>query len=100
MKTPRGDFIHYIKPSGTIAAIKLAVQAMQGIPPENQRVMLNRVPLEDTRTLGYYGVRNGAILPVAMKVRVCSSAHACIRETDGRVRRCEMCGFVGLPRTL
>lgn len=53
----------------TIAGVKELIQAQEGIPPDEQRLIFAGIQLEDERTLSSYGVMDGAMLHLVLRLR-------------------------------
>ena len=58
-----------VTPSDTIAECKRKYQDKSGTPPDQQRLILKGTELDDGRTLSDYGIGDGAILHVVLRLR-------------------------------
>lgn len=47
----------------------MAVEEREGIPPDQQRIISKGEILEDSKTLQYYGVNDGATLHLVLRLR-------------------------------
>ncbi|RIA90088.1 hypothetical protein C1645_849844 [Glomus cerebriforme] len=54
--------------SNTIWEIKKRIHDARGFPPDKQRLIFNK-QLEDGHTLSYYGIKNGSILRLVLRLR-------------------------------
>lgn len=59
------------EPSETIEKLKLKFQDKEGIPPDQQRIILAGMQLEDDRTLSDYGIGHKALLHMWLRLRGC-----------------------------
>ncbi|KAL3120187.1 hypothetical protein niasHT_008941 [Heterodera trifolii] len=60
-----------VHPSNTIEEIKAKIQNIEGIPIDHQRLIFAGKQLEHGRTLGNYGIKNGANIDVVLRLCGC-----------------------------
>ena len=72
VNTPRGRTITLdVMPEETIEAVKAKIQAKEGIPPEQQRLIFSSMKLENDGNLATYNIHDGATL----ELRECMQVH-------------------------
>jgi hypothetical protein len=57
------------KPSDSIASLKLQVEAKQGYEPARQLLFFNGVQLQNYRSVAEYGIRDGDVLHLILKLQ-------------------------------
>lgn len=67
-------------PECTVSALKMLVQAKEGIPPDQQRFVWSGRQLEDSRTLSDYGIEAESTLHLVLRLRLAVSSGIEIRS--------------------
>ena len=68
-RAPHKIMIQHVVPSTTAAGMKARVQDILGIPPDQQRLMFAGQEIEDDRSIGSYGIQDGATLHLVSRRR-------------------------------
>jgi ubiquitin-large subunit ribosomal protein L40e len=55
----------------TVEGLKQAFQNAHGIPPDRQRLVLAHRQMEDCRTLGEYGIQEGSVIDLILRLAGC-----------------------------
>ncbi|XP_005951915.1 ubiquitin [Haplochromis burtoni] len=69
-----------VEPSDTIENLKHKIQDKEGVPPEQQRLLFGK-QLEDGCTLTDYGIPNGALMYMVIRLRGGGQLEQNIEET-------------------
>lgn len=57
--------------NNTVYDLKSKIDARQGVPPDQQRLLFGHKILEDDHTLNNYNIKNGSVLVMMLHLRGC-----------------------------
>ena len=57
-----------VEPSSSVEEVKLKIQDIKGIPPDQQRLIFGTKQLQDGRTLSYYNLQEESIIQLVLRV--------------------------------
>eukprot|EP00053_Salpingoeca_punica_P001589 m.34146 g.34146 ORF g.34146 m.34146 type:complete len:83 (-) comp11107_c0_seq1:207-455(-) len=78
VKTLTGKEIEIdIESSDTVRRIKERVEEKQGIPPEQQRLIVNGKPMVDEKAVSEYKIQGGSVLHLVLALRGGSFSASC-----------------------
>uniref|UniRef100_A0A915NU76 Ubiquitin-like domain-containing protein n=1 Tax=Meloidogyne floridensis TaxID=298350 RepID=A0A915NU76_9BILA len=60
-----------IKISDNILVVKSMIEYIEGIPPDQQRLIYNKVQLEDGRSIVDYNIKNGSTISLILRLTGC-----------------------------
>ncbi|WP_447872266.1 ubiquitin-like protein [Serratia fonticola] len=58
-----------VEGTDTVSTLKAKIDDIDGIPPEQQKLSFNNTPLEDSKTLESYGIKEGSVVKLELKLR-------------------------------
>ena len=65
----RKEFEVDVENSDTTENLKLKIQKIEGIPPDQQRIVFDGKKLEDNKTIEDYKIKEGCILRMVLRLR-------------------------------
>lgn len=74
-----------VKSADTIESVKQKVQDVEGIPPDQQRLIADNSELENHRTIEECGLQDGAVLDLLLCLHEASGMYIRVKTLQGRV---------------
>jgi hypothetical protein len=65
----KGTITLNVDTNDLVETLKTKLESVTGTPPDQQRVLFGRKTLEEGNTLGFYDIKNGSQLQVALRLR-------------------------------
>lgn len=60
---------YQVEGTDTVSTLKTKIDDREGIPTEQQKLFFNNTQLEDGKTLGSYGIKEGSVLKLELKLK-------------------------------